>query len=114
VLAQLGELLDRFEAAVALANDGRTQHKGATRQLDGLATELALVVRTMDARNRQRFQENRQLLALWISASTVLGTKREVGVPAEVPAPGSEPVIPETGAEPGGTPVVEGDVRPVA
>jgi high-affinity Fe2+/Pb2+ permease len=114
VLAQLGELLDKFEAAVALGNDGRTQHKGATKQLDGLATELASVVRTMDARNRQRFEDNRQLLASWVSASTVLGTKRGIGVSAEVPAHGSEPVGPEAGAEPGGTPVVEGDVRPAA
>jgi hypothetical protein len=74
VLAQLGELLDKFKAAVALANDGRTRHMGATRQLDGLATELASVVRTMDARNRQRFQDSRQLPASWVSGSTVLGT----------------------------------------
>jgi hypothetical protein len=63
--------LNKFEAAVALANDGRAKHKGATKQLEQLATELASVVRTMDARNRQRVQDNRQLLESWISASTV-------------------------------------------
>lgn len=105
VLAQLGELLDKFEAAIALGNDGRTKHKGATRQLEQLAMELGSLVRTMDARNRQRFQDNPQLVASWISASTVLGAKRGLGVPAEVPAPGTEP---------GGTPVIEGDVRPAA
>ncbi len=37
VLAQLGELLDRFDAAVLLANNGQTAHKGATQQLEALA-----------------------------------------------------------------------------
>ena len=78
VLAQLGELLDRFDAAVLLGNNGRTAHKGATQQLEALAAELASVVRTMDARNRQRFQGNAQLLASWVSASTVLGGRRGV------------------------------------
>lgn len=114
VLAQLGELLDKFEAAIALGNDGRTKHKGATRQLEQLAMELGSLVRTMDARNRQRFQDNPQLLASWVSASTVLGGKRGVGVAAEVPAPESEPSVPEAGTAAGGTPVVEGDVRPAA
>ena len=57
------------------ANAGRTAHKGATKQLDELANELASVVRTMDARNRLRFEDNRQLLESWVSASTVLGVE---------------------------------------
>ena len=80
MLAQLGELLDRFDAAVLLTNNGRTGHKGATQQLEALAAELAEVVRTMDARNRQRFAGNAQLMASWVSASTVLG-RRGVAVP---------------------------------
>ena len=56
-----------------LSDAGRTAHKGATQQLEKLAKELASVVRTMDARNRLRFKDNRQLLESWISASTVLG-----------------------------------------
>jgi hypothetical protein len=107
VLAQFGELLDRFDTAVLLANNGRTAHKGATKQLDELAAEIASVVRTMDARNRLRFQGNRQLLESWISASTVLGSKRGVPVPAEAPAP-------TPGSEPGGTPAAGGEVRPAA
>jgi type VI protein secretion system component VasF len=59
---QLGELLDQFDATVLLGNNGRTAHKSATQQLEELAAELAAVVRTMDARNRQRFQGNAQLL----------------------------------------------------
>jgi hypothetical protein len=54
VHARMDELLDQFDAAVLLCDNGRTAHKGATKQLDELATELASVVRTMDARNRLR------------------------------------------------------------
>jgi len=92
VLAQFGELLDQFDAAVLLGNNGRTAHKGATQELDALAADIASVVRTMDARNRQRFQGNAQLLGSWVSASTVLGSKRAVPEPApvETPAAGGE------------------------
>ena len=65
------------------------------------------MVRTMDARNRQRFQSNRQLLESWLSASTVLGSKRGVPVPGAVETP-------VTGGEQGGTPVAGGEVRPAA
>jgi hypothetical protein len=106
VLAQLGELLDRFDAAVLLGNNGRTAHKGATQQLEALAAELASVVRTMDARNRQRFAGNAQLLASWVSASTVLG-KRGVGATAPVETPVGE-------GQQGGTPAAGGEVRPAA
>jgi hypothetical protein len=109
VQAQLGELLDQFDAAVVLGSNGRTAHKGATQQLDALAAELASVVRTMDARNRQRFQGNAQLLASWVSASTVLGSKRGVAVPA--PAPVEAPVAQ---GQQGGTPGAGGEVRPAA
>lgn len=37
VLALLGKLLDQFDAAVLLVNNGRAAHKGATQQLDALA-----------------------------------------------------------------------------
>ena len=105
VLAQLGELLDRFDAAVLLGNNGRTAHKGATQQLEALAAELGSVVRTMDARNRQRFAGNAQLLASWVSASTVLGEAGGGGAGAGGAAP--------AGGEQGGTPA-GGEVRPAA
>jgi hypothetical protein len=79
VLAQPGELLDRFDAAVLLSNKGRMAHKGATQQLEALAAELAAVVRTMDTRNRQRFAGSTQLLASWVSASTARDSKRGRG-----------------------------------
>lgn len=105
VLAEFGQLLDQFDAAVLLANNGRTAHKGATQELDALAADLGSVVRTMDARNRQRFQGNAQLLASWVSASTLLGSKRGVPVPAETPA---------TEGQPSGTPAAGGEARPAA
>jgi hypothetical protein len=41
-----------------------------------LAAGIVRAVRVMDGRNRQRFAGDQQLLAQWISASTVLGTPR--------------------------------------
>jgi hypothetical protein len=88
-------MLDQFDAVVALGNDGRTAHVGATRELRAVASEIIRTVRVMDGRNRQRFADQGQLRGSWISASTVLGT----------PRPGVEPK--------GGTPA-GGEVRPAA
>jgi hypothetical protein len=95
VLDEFVQTLDQFDTAVSLGNDGRTAHVGATRELKAVAQEIVRTVRVMDARNRQRFAGNGQLLGSWISASTVLGT----------PRPGTEPE--------GGTPA-DGEVRPAA
>ena len=95
VLDEFVQTLDQLDAAVALGNEGRTAHVGATRELGALATEIVRAVRVMDARNRQRFADQEQLLGSWISASTVLGS----------PRPGAEPE--------GGTPA-GGEVRPAA
>ena len=108
VLAQLGVLLSQYDAAALRINAGRTAHKGATKQLNDLASEIASVVRTMDARNRLRFQDNRQLLESWISASTVLG-RRGSSEPVEPPAAGPVP-----GSEQGRPPEAGGEVRPAA
>ena len=91
VLDLFGHMLDQYDAALELGVNGRTSHKGATRELQALATELAAVVRVMDARNRQRFQSDPKLLESWISASTVLGAKRGGASPAESPALGGTP-----------------------
>ncbi len=98
VLGQLGRMLDEFDAAVALGIEGRTKHMGATAQLRLLGIEVGRAVRVMDARNRQRFEQDGQALGSWLSASAVLGTPR-----GPVPIP-----VPE-----GGTPP-EGEVRPAA
>jgi hypothetical protein len=88
-------MLDQFDEAVALGNDGRPAHIGATRELRAVSSEIVRTVPMMDGRNRQRFAEDGQLLGSWISASTVLGT----------PRPDVEPE--------GGTPA-GGEVRPAA
>lgn len=95
VLDEFVQMLDQFDAAVALGNEGRTAHVGATRELGAAAAEIARTVRLMDGRNRQRFADQEQLLGSWISASTVLGKPR-----------------PGTVSE-GGTPA-GGEVRPAA
>jgi hypothetical protein len=95
VLDEFVQMLDQFDAAVALGNDGHTAHVGATRELRAVSTEIFRTVRVMDGRNRQRFADQEQLLGSWISASTVLGT----------PRPGTE--------SEGGTPA-GGEVRPAA
>jgi hypothetical protein len=97
VLDEFVRKLDEFDAAVALGNDGRTGHIGATRELKSVATEIVRSVRVMDGRNRQRFAEDGQLLGSWIGASTVLGSPRS----------GAEPV-------PEGGPPKDGEVRPAA
>jgi hypothetical protein len=76
VLEEFGMLLGEFDAAVSLGKEGRLKHTAATRELHGLTLEVRKVVRAMDARNRQRFQNDREALEQWISARTVLGTPR--------------------------------------
>ena len=55
VLAQFGESLDEFDAAMALGGTGRTLHTAATRELDALTKEAHAIVRAMDARIRLRY-----------------------------------------------------------
>src|SRR5882724_3032971 len=101
VLAQFGQLLDQFDAALTLGTQGRTAHKGATRELRSVATMIAQTVRVMDARNRQRFENDPQALGSWLSARQVLGSPKGAGVPA--------PVHPGAADTPAG-----GEVRPAA
>jgi hypothetical protein len=96
VLDEFLQKLDEFDAAIALGNEGRTAHIGATREIGSVAREIVRVVRLMDGRSRQRFAGQEQLLGSWMSASTVLGT----------------PARPVTEPE-GGTPA-GGEVRPAA
>ncbi len=73
VLVQFGKWLDEFDAAVTMGAQGRTVHTAATRELGALTKEAQGVVRAMDARNRLRFEGDRQALELWVSARAVLG-----------------------------------------
>jgi hypothetical protein len=95
VLDEFVKKLGEFDAAVALGNDGRMAHVGATREVRAVASEIVRAVRVMDGRNRQRFADDGQLMGSWNYASTVLGT----------PRPSTEPE--------GGTPA-GGEVRPAA
>jgi hypothetical protein len=104
VLEEFVQRLDQFDAVVALGNSGRAAHMGATAELDAVAAGIVRTVRVMDGRNRQRFQQDEQLLGSWIGASTVLGRPR--GVPVTASAPDHEV---STGTTPSG-----GDVRPAA
>jgi hypothetical protein len=97
VLEEFKQMLERFDAAVALGKNGRTAHVAATRELEALASQIVKTVRVMDVRNRQRFQGNQELLGSWISATKILGAPR--------PAP--------VGEGEGTTPPA-GDVRPAA
>ena len=104
VLAQFGKSLDEYDAAVQLGSQGRTLHTAATRELAALTKEAQGIVRAMDARNRLRFQDDRQALEQWVSARTVLGkpsAERAGGTPVE-------------GGTQDGTPGAGGDVRPAA
>ena len=85
VLEQFGRQLDEFDAVVAQGIDGRSRHMGATAELRRLGVEIARAVRVMNGRNRLRFEENAQVLASWLAASSVLGTPRG-GSPETVPS----------------------------
>jgi len=115
VLVQFGKLLDEFDAAVQLGAGGRTLHTAATRELSALTKDAQGIVRAMDARNRLRYQDDRQALEQWVSARTVLGVpspertgKDEGGAPVTPPVEGAQ------GATQGRTQQAGGDVRPAA
>lgn len=101
VLEQFGKMLEEFDAAVTQGATGRTVHTAATRELEALTKEAGAIVRAMDARNRLRYQDDRQALEQWISVRTVLGSPQGAskdGVEAGAPA----------------APGAGGDVRPAA
>ena len=115
VQSVFGQLLDQFDVAVKLSSDGRGKHKGATQKLQALALEGGQIVRAMDARNQQRFKDDQQALAEWLTASTVVGRAVTGSAAAERPAGGSSPALGQEsqGSTQGGT-AAGGDVRPAA
>jgi hypothetical protein len=109
LLAEFGQMLDQFEAAVKLSTNGRTEHKGATLEIERVTRLIGQTVRVMDGRNHQRFQDNPQALGEWISARRVLGIPGSGGRTSEVGVAGA----------PGGSAAPEketaaGDERPAA
>jgi hypothetical protein len=71
VLDLFVQLLDKYDSAVSRAASARATQKAATKSLKEVATEIRRTVRVMDARNRLRFQNDRELLEQWISVSRV-------------------------------------------
>jgi hypothetical protein len=107
VLARLGQIVAEFDAVDTQGAGGRTAHTAATRELAALTKEAGAVVRAMDARNRLRYQDDRQALEQWISVRTVLGAPTggaKDGGETEAGAP----------AAPAGAQGAGGDVRPAA
>jgi hypothetical protein len=98
VLAQFEQLLDEFDAAVALGAQGRIAHTAATAELVELTREATRIVRAMDARNRLRFAADRQAFEEWVSASRVLGTPQESKDQAAPPAADGSASQPASGA----------------
>ena len=82
VVDEFTQQIDQFDAAITQGNDGRSAHVGATLELQSVAQEIARTVRVMDARNRQRFAGDPQLLGAWLYASTVHGRPRAGSEPA--------------------------------
>jgi hypothetical protein len=109
VLDLFVQLLDKYDSAVSRAATSRAAHKAATKALRGVAREIRRTVRVMDARNRLRFQNDRELLEQWISVSRVSRLPRVSSLGD------SESHNQDSGApNDGGIPPDDGDVRPAA
>jgi hypothetical protein len=76
VLESLKRALDEFDQAVEQGNRGHLVHVGASADLDRVADEVVLIVKSMDGPNRLRFGHQSELLAAWVSASHVIATPR--------------------------------------
>jgi hypothetical protein len=100
VLERFGQMLDQFEAAVTLGMNGRTEHKGATLEIDQVARRITQIVKIMDARNLQRFEDDPGALGEWVSARQVHKTpKHGVRAPVEDGAAGTTGIPPAPGTE---------------
>jgi hypothetical protein len=71
--------LSQFEQAIEQGDTARRAHVGASAELDALADELTQISRLMDGINRARFENDREALAQWQSASNVIGPPRSGG-----------------------------------
>ncbi len=86
-LADLDRTLKQFDAAVEQGAEGRRLHVGASAELRALGDEIVQVVKVMSGLNRLRFAGDRDLIAAWESASSVVATP---GTPTPVPPAGGE------------------------
>lgn len=109
VLDLFVQLLDTFDSAVSRAASGRATKKAATKALTDVSKEIRRTVRVMDARNRLRFQNDRELLEQWISVSRVSRLPR-VSTSGDTESPKQDSGAPD----PGSPPKAGSDVRPAA
>jgi hypothetical protein len=100
VLADLGQALDQFDAAMENGAEARALHVGASAELRAVSSDVVQTVKVLDGLNRLRFRQAPELLAAWKSVSSVMATPRS-GSPE--PEPGS-----------GDAPQDGGEVRPAA
>lgn len=95
LLEDLAAAMDDFDASVAESNEGRRNHVGARADLTAVSDEVLRLVEMLDGLNRYRFGGNAELRAAWESARNVVSG-------------------PKPKEEVGGTPPVDGNVRPAA
>jgi hypothetical protein len=76
ILEGLEQSLDQFDRAVAQGSEGRRVHIGAVARLDSLANDMVQLVKVIDGANRDRFADDRDLMAAWKSASKVVVPRR--------------------------------------
>jgi len=69
--ADLGGMLDQFEAAVNEKHAGRAAHTGARAELEAVAAEVMRLVGQLDALNQFRFRNDAESLGAWRSARNV-------------------------------------------
>ncbi len=79
--ADLGVLLDRFEAAMQDKSSGKASHTGARADLAAVTFELMDLVRQLDALIRYRFRNDPEALGAWKSARNMAWPERTAGTP---------------------------------
>jgi hypothetical protein len=82
LVAELGDMLDRFEVALNDKHNGQSTHVGARAELEVVTAEIMSLVRQLDALNQFRFRNDAEALGAWRSA-------RNVAWPTDKPAPPS-------------------------
>jgi hypothetical protein len=90
VLDSLRGCLQEFDACVARGDEGRRLHVTATAELEAAADDIVRVVRVLDGFNRLRFANDPELLAAWVSATSLHEASRRVSESGDLPAPGGE------------------------
>jgi hypothetical protein len=100
VLADLGQALTQFDAAMEGGAEARAAHVSASAELRTLSDEVVQAVKVLDRFNRLRFRQAPELLAAWRSISSVVATPR-----------GGKP---EVESRSGDAPPEGGEVRPAA